>query len=201
MYRVDFYVTQILIALLLHRIVDSVIILRMEQIVKNKTKRATIKGLPVWHLTGVSKEAVSAIKDTGFWVHYRSFGLDGWYIAASDAMLPHFKAALAKKGVDFEAVKHLPRRFGMLPCMLLHLYMMFGWILGVGGVAHMGKVWFAVTVIHLVCLETGIYRGRPFYAEMLIPMSHANKISDSDGGGVYENMAGTPEWLNNPALR
>ncbi len=31
--------------------------------------KALIKGLPTWHLTGVTDAAVPAIRDTGFWLY------------------------------------------------------------------------------------------------------------------------------------
>ena len=54
--------------------------------------------------------------------------------------------------------------------------MMFRWILAAGGVAHAGKVWLAMTIAHLVCAATGVYRGRPSYAEML---NSVDKQADS----------------------
>ena len=155
--------------------------------------KARIKGLPAWHLTGVTGEAVPAIRDTGFWVHYRSFGLDGWYIAAPDAVLPHLKAALAEKGVDLEAVKRLPRKYVWLLIMPLHLYMMFGWIAAAAGVAHMGKVWLAVTLAHLIMAVTGIYTGRAVYSERLEPANdQLDVFSHQDQNCRY--TPGTIAW-------
>ena len=37
--------------------------------------KALIKGLPTWHLTGVTDAAVPAIRDTGFWVVFRLTGI------------------------------------------------------------------------------------------------------------------------------
>ena len=160
--------------------------------------RARIKGLPAWHLTGVTGEAVPAIRDTGFWVHYRSFRLEGWYIAAPDAVLPHLKAALAEKGVGLEGVKRLPRKYGMLLAVPLHIYMMFGWIAAAGGVAHMGKVWIAVTVAHFFMGVTGVYTGRSVYAEVLRQADHH---SNPDNNLIEANRPGTSAYYANPALQ
>lgn len=151
--------------------------------------KALIKGLPTLHLTGVTDEAVPAIKDTGFWVHYRSFGLDGWYIAVPNAVLPYFKAALAKQGVGFEVVKKLPRKYSWLLWVPAHFYMIFGWVLAVGDIAHMGKVWLAVTVGHIFCMATGIYEARPRYSAMLEPA--VDEISSTDFLN-NENCPATP---------
>ena len=155
--------------------------------------KALIKGLPTWHLTGVTDAAVPAIRDTGFWVHYRSFGLDGWYIAAPNAVLPHFKAALAKQGVGVEAVKKLPRKYIWLLAVPLHLYVMFGWILAAA--PHMGKVWLAVTVGHVF----GVYDGRPRYSAMLEP--YVEHGFDPANNLIEANRPGTAAYYANPALQ
>lgn len=168
----------------------------MEKRIENLETKARIKGLPTWHLTGVTSDAVPVIRDTGFWVHYRSFGLDGWYVAAPDAVLPHFKAALAKKGVGFEGVKRLPRKYYWLLAIPVHFYMMFGWLLAVGGVPHMGKVWLFVTLAHLISMATSLYQGRPLYAEMFV--SAAENRSYYDNGhyldSINPDLVGTRGW-------
>ena len=179
--------------------------LGMKQTTDIQETKALIKGLPTWHLTGVTYAAVPAIKDTGFWVHYRSFGLDGWYIAAPNAVLPHFKAALAKQGVGVEAVKKLPRKYIWLLAVPLHLYVMFGWILAAA--PHMGKVWLAVTVGHVFCMATGFYTRRVVYAEILAPKQVSRSSSfetnkgDDTSDPAFANIPGTDAWMMYPSLR
>ena len=144
----------------------------MEKRIENLETNARIKGLPTWHLTGVTSDAVPVIKDSGFWVHYPSFGLDGWYIALPNAVLPLFKAALAKKGVGLEGIEALPTSSKAM-------YITAGFCLFVGLIGVHAPLAF-------IALFAGVVAGKisaatfAQYAEMLKPEVKKRMSSGSD---------------------
>ena len=81
----------------------------MEQTVKNPARRAMIRGVPVYRLTGVTAANLPVIKATGMWVHYRHLGDAGWCLAVPDPAREAVMTGLAEHGLGLEDLEQLPK--------------------------------------------------------------------------------------------
>ena len=82
---------------------------------------AKIAGYPVWKLEGVNEDNVDAIKDTGLWVHYTKFGMDGWGIVTRDEARQAVMVDLASHGITATPWEELPYRTSARLILLLGL--------------------------------------------------------------------------------
>lgn len=85
-------------------------ILAMMNMIKNSTKRAMIKGIPVYRLTGLTDESLPMIKDTQMWIHYRHLGDAGWCLAVPDPLREAVMKWFTKHGLGLENLDQLPKQ-------------------------------------------------------------------------------------------
>jgi hypothetical protein len=80
---------------------------------KSKVNAATIKGVPVWKLNGVTDANQKHIEETGLAVHYGNLGYNGWGLIAPETLREAVLTELRQYGISARPWKILPKKSSM----------------------------------------------------------------------------------------